>query len=297
MKQNLLIILFALCCATLYADDVIVLQNSTQIRGKIIEIKDDEIKFKQSDNPEGATYVTATSGVNKIIFDSGIVQYYNANSSQIQINNTTQNLTSNAIDNNAEKLPAQQGNKKWRFEPTNRRNIGFTIGWSTKQAKEESEKYSFLGEVDNKLTHGVRFGFIANPVLRYGIGLRTGLMFEFYSEKYIYLGEHLKSQDYVFSIPLQLSFQMEVAKNFSLLLYTGPVFDFELFERGYINGQWVKFKPIEDSKYDGFNFLWGIGGGIQYKFLRLDIGGEFGLVNKDYEKWSKPIYVGLSFLF
>lgn|GEM_PF-6476425 len=53
----------------------------------------------------------------------------------------------------------------------------------------------------------------------------------------------------------------------------------------------------EDSKWNGFNPLWGIGGGIQYKFIRLDIGGEFGLTIKDDEKWNKPIYLGLSFLF
>ena len=90
------------------------------------------------------------------------------------------------------------------------------------------------------------------------------------------------------------------------MIYTGPVFDFG----AYLALSTYDENPAtpanktsdnlysESSKYIGFNALWGIGAGVQWSHLRLNVGGEFGMVAKnEVGKWNKPVYITLTWLF
>ncbi len=91
------------------------------------------------------------------------------------------------------------------------------------------------------------------------------------------------------------------------MLYTGPVFDFGAYRNMGDDEDGNYYKPSNwgDDKYHGFNCLWGIGAGVQWDRLRLDLGGEFGMNNiygKDAEgdeklNWNKPFYVSLTCFF
>ncbi|MBQ9439795.1 MAG: outer membrane beta-barrel protein [Paludibacteraceae bacterium] len=200
----------------------------------------------------------------------------------------------------------------WRFEPTEKRDFGFTFAWITKQYKYDGNKYAFLTGKENKFSHGLRVGFVANPTFKYGLGFRTGLNVEYCYAKTTRIENDemwhneefdMYLHDFALSVPLQPSFRMEVAKDFQILIYTGPVFDFEVCQLTRIHGETLDdYYKDADDKWDGFNCLWGVGGGIQYKCVRVDAGTEFGLVKKkdmlgDTFKWNKPVYVALSFLF
>lgn len=308
--KKIFLTLLAMCTMLAYADDIIVMRNSEKINAKILEVSDTEIKYKKSNSLDGPTYTTRTSQINTIIYESGDVQVYNQPAAQPASSGV-------AYSENNDGQPVER-TKSWRFEPSEKRNFGLTMGWTTKQFKYkeggETEKGSIgqlLGGDEKNMTHGFSFGFLANPTFKYGLGVRTGLIFEYYHEKYT--GENPSNwnagdytahlHDFNFSIPAQLSFRMEVARDFSLLIYTGPVFDLGVYGFTKIEDEKsdnLYGKDVWSDKWEGFNCLWGIGGGLQYKFLRLDVGGEFGMMEKfgvDNLKLNKPIYINLAFMF
>ena len=85
------------------------------------------------------------------------------------------------------------------------------------------------------------------------------------------------------------------------MIYTGPIFDFGAFMAVSSGSESTINLYSQGDKYRGFNCLWGIGAGIQWDRLRLDVGGDFGMVNKDNEfdelTWNKPVYVTLTCFF
>ncbi len=299
--KKIVLALLAMCTMMASADDIIVMRNSEKINAKILEVSDIEIKYKKTNNLDGPTYSTKTSQINTIIYENGDVQVYNQPAAQPVRNETvySESLASQPVERN----------KSWRFEPSEKRDFGLTMGWTTKQFKSENTKGSFgqlLGGDEKNMTHGFNFGFLANPTFKYGIGLRTGFIFEYYHEKFEAEGDYSTFEanlhDFDFSVPLQLSFRMEVVRNFSLMIYTGPVFDFGVYAFEEAQGEKSENlygKDVMSDKWEGFNCLWGIGGGLQYKFLRLDVGGQFGMMKKfgvDI-KVNKPIYMNLAFMF
>lgn len=326
--KKLIFTLLVLWSVSVFADDIIVLRTSEKINAKIIEVSDDEVKYKKANALDGPTFVTKTSQINTIIYESGDVQLYNQPVAVQQPATVYQPAPSYQQPATVyqpapgyqqpatayQPAPGYQQpaehNKSWRFEPSEKHDFGFTFGYLTKNIKYDGDKYSFLLGQKDKMAHGFQAGFLANPTFKYGLGLRTGFLLEYVREKtddedilyYLYYSsyyiEEAEFHDIAFSIPMQLSFRMEVARNFSILAYTGPVFDFEVCAVNEVKTRYDG-EDKETSNYKGetFNCLWGIGAGIQYKAMRLDVGSQFGMVDKHEQKWNKPVYVALSFLF
>ncbi|MBQ9440067.1 MAG: hypothetical protein IJU35_05720 [Paludibacteraceae bacterium] len=99
-----------------------------------------------------------------------------------------------------------------------------------------------------------------------------------------------------------MTFRMEVAHKVSVLVNSGPVFDFGAWQRVNVAGE-KSDNLYKSGSYDGFNLLYGFGGGLQYSFLRIEVGAEFGLLSKHdpygskTAVWHKPVYAALSFMF
>lgn len=72
---------------------------------------------------------------------------------------------------------------------------------------------------------------------------------------------------------------MEVAHKVSVLVNSGPVFDFGAWQRVNVAGE-KSDNLYKSGSYDGFNLLYGFGGGLQYSFLLIEVGAEFGLLSK-----------------
>ena len=309
---------FLLCTFT-YAADIIVLTNNTRIEAKILEVSDTEIKYKKASNTDGPTFIQKTDQISVVIYDDGEVVSYAGNpkkASQAKETTTEQPASdnkNNAATNSTENTTAsstQPKEKALKFnpQPSDKYWFGLTFGYVSKTVKENGLSGSLLMGVQNKVSPAMRFGVTMNPTFKYGIGLQSGVFMEYAREVQSEGGGEYKqtAHDITFSLPLQLSYRYELIKNLSFMIYTGPVFDFG----AYLALSTYDENPAtpanktsdnlysESSKYIGFNALWGIGAGVQWSHLRLNVGGEFGMVAKnEVGKWNKPVYITLTWLF
>ena len=75
--------LFAICVSaimatlSLWAQDIIVTNDSQKIEAKILEVSKTEIKYKEKDNLDGPTFVLETKEIVSIIYSNGKVVLYN----------------------------------------------------------------------------------------------------------------------------------------------------------------------------------------------------------------------------
>ncbi len=68
-----------ICCinSISYCQDVLTKSDGTTINVKIMEINDDAIKYKKSDNPDGPTYSILLIDVDKVNYKNGSVDVFN----------------------------------------------------------------------------------------------------------------------------------------------------------------------------------------------------------------------------
>ena len=318
MKKFFSIILCLLSIFTIQADDVIVLRNSTRIDAKILEVSDTEIKYKKANNLNGPTFIQKVETISVIIYENGDVVSYadqasrpvQQASNQSQIPNTPQeSKVSNTSENQADEKKNSKKKLQFNPQPSDNYITGITIGYVSKTVSVSNGYQTlsgswFTGQV-GKVSPAMRVGLTVNPTFKFGIGLRTGLNMEYAFEAH---SSEALLHDITLSVPLQLSYRYELIPKLSFMLYTGPVFDFGAYMsfQEYTSSGWESSENLYGSGkngYFGFNALWGIGAGIQWDHLRLDVGGELGMVNKVNEemevagKWNKPVYVTLTWLF
>lgn len=313
------ILLFALLCISIVAtaaDDVIILKNSTRIDAHLEEISDTKVRYKKANYLDGPTYLVETNQISLIILSNGDVinyaNYQTSPTSQPASSETKKNNTP-LVNNNSSVQPEKQ---KKSFDPTpsDRRTIGLTIGYMAKGVRKKyngGREYNYFGF--KGVSSGFQLGLVVQPEFKYGIGIKTGMNFEIGHD--IYKGNvtnDLEVIDINMSFPLQLSYRMEVYKGLSLMVFTGPTFDFGLYASEKIGG--TRYKNSRNlyqytyemyHHYQGFNCLWGIGAAIQYKGLRFTINGDYGMFkrNKFCEQFEnlayvdKPIVLSIGYMF
>lgn len=102
MKNISRILVFSVIClfiaSSVYAQDIVVTMDAKSIKAKVLEINDQEIKYKDFENPDGPIYVMKKSEINMIVYQNGKVETFN------NIPNENQNYNQNS--NN----PAQTSN-------------------------------------------------------------------------------------------------------------------------------------------------------------------------------------------
>ena len=326
MKKYFSLILSLLCILTVQAADVIVLRNSTRIDAKILEVSDTEIKYKKANNLDGPTFTQKVEGISAIIYENGDVTSY-ADQAPVQAQSAPQNNSKASAASNAPADQPVQAQKEGKFklqfnpQPSDKYWCGLTVGYMSKNMQSSymrsKAQGSFIMGEENAVTPAMRVGLTMNPTFKYGIGLRTGIFMEYGREVLKDEAEtprgditDLVGHDITLSVPLQLSYRYEIIPKLSVMLYTGPIFDFGAFCTVTYNGDTYEKENIYaydfytgNSGYSGFNCLWGIGAGVQWDRLRLDIGGDFGMVNKYPSgegitlNWNKPVYVTLTCFF
>jgi len=311
MKKITYLLALVLLSAQTWAADIIVLKNSTRIDAKIIEVGEFEIKYKKANNLNGPTFVQKTDAIASIIYENGDVQSYAnqqsaAPAAAAPATAAPKQTAAAPASGNEQAASDNSGNGKYKLkfnpQPSDHYWFGLTAGYVSKNEKAsadgESETASFL--LGRKgTTPAMRVGMTMNPTFKYGLGIRTGLFLEYGRE--VYSGR--TAHDITLSVPAQISYRYEIIPKLSVMLYTGPIFDFGAYMG--IQGDdtnYYGYKTDGSGKgYSGFNCLWGIGAGIQWDRLRLDLGGDFGMVNKSGESyyklnWNKPFYITLTCL-
>ena len=319
MKKSILLLAIIILSLGAYAGDIIVLTNKTRIDAKILEISDTEVKYKKASNLNGPTFVQKTDQISIIIYENGEYTSFEHKEEAKEVPVEKKEEQKPIVTNTEETKPSESAKKesilKFNPQPSDHHIVGLSLGYVSKTIK-ASSKYGtvsgslLLGQV-GKVSPAMRVGLTVNPTFKYGIGLRTGLNMEYAREKYDNSGgEYVyTAHDITLSLPLQLSYRYELIPKLSFMFYTGPVFDFGAYlavnlydENPSTPLNSISENVYSDSPYIGFNALWGIGAGIQWSHLRLDIGGEFGMMEKegglnDDGKWNKPVYVTLTWMF
>lgn len=164
----------------------------------------------------------------------------------------------------------------FKFGPTDRRAWSLDFGYRSLNRTDGTHEKQELSN-GKKYIPGFRFGIGYNPTFKYGLGFKTGLNLDYAhcksssSSYYGYKKE--ENQDFVtIGLPLQVSYRYEVIRHLSLMLYTGPILNVDAY-RGTDT-------PDGDNC---FGMAWGIGAAVQWKRLRMNIGGDFGI----YHQWNR----------
>lgn len=81
--KKLTVLLMGLVIASLsFAQDIIVCKDSKRIDAKIIEVGQNEIKYKKFDFQDGPTFSINVNDISSIIYSNGDVAAFNSNNSQ-----------------------------------------------------------------------------------------------------------------------------------------------------------------------------------------------------------------------
>ncbi len=285
----------------LYENDILITTSGDTINCYIFAISDDEVKYKK----EGChvDFSKKKRNINRVLLSNG---------DSILYKNQT---------------PTQKEKIKFNKEPfdQNKYKLGFIVGYESQQcffypsyiySRSPDNVGKLVGLKNGKFSPTFKLGFIAHPEIRYGIGIKTGLNLNL-SHDGDYFAEALK---FSVDIPVQIAYRYQIVKDWSVFIYTGPIFEFGLYIGRGEHNVYSKSSPYYHSypypaedkiEYRGFNCMWSVGIGIQYKRYRLTVGGEFGLneitydgttkyydpTTKYYYKLNKPIQVSVAVLF
>lgn len=229
-------------------------------------------------------------------------------------------------------LPMQAGTPKGNIsfnpEPGDNRPFGISVGLVTKQITFDEETYPWMilnqlatGELTKKSSPSFRVGLSWSPEFRYGIGLQTGIYYELSTDSYSYndnsiteTSEKISIDEHNLSIPLRIQWRYEIIRDLSIFIYTGPSFDFSVAYNAKVSISMPDMNINEtekvnvyndDSDLNRFNMLWGVGAGVRWKFLQLNIGGDWGLTSifkstagdDIVAHLNKPFHISISYLF
>ena len=168
---------------------------------------------------------------------------------------------------------------------------------------------------DSKLIHGVQAGIRFEPYARFGLGLNTGLFYEFYYSKsrtmqvdgYNVYGELMEHALYM---PLHLCYRLRLG-DFQIFAFGGAGADF-----GVANSMKLKFDGSNEVGYEAsniyetedspdwkrFNASYEFGGGLRFKAVQATFTMSKGFLDMSSSgsykmRQNKPMMVTLGFMF
>ncbi|MCA0429398.1 MAG: hypothetical protein LCH32_02730 [Bacteroidetes bacterium] len=116
--KTYIFILICLFFNKLFAQDTLILNNSTNVIAKVLEINPDQIKYKRFDNIDGPLYILNKSSVKFIIYSNGLKEQIEPSSTQ-QVSTIQTQTTTNS--NNEVKPQSTNATEEYGTELTERR--------------------------------------------------------------------------------------------------------------------------------------------------------------------------------
>ena len=100
-----------LCVTVSWAQDVIVTTDAKKIEAKILEVSKSGIKYKESDNPDGPTFILSVDEISSVIYSNGKVVLYNeqAKSNKDTVPAKTQVVTEQATKEAGSRIYRDKG--------------------------------------------------------------------------------------------------------------------------------------------------------------------------------------------
>ncbi len=273
-----------------FADDVIICKDAKRIDAIIVEVSNVEVRYKKASNPTGPTFVIPVADITTIMYSDGEVWVNNAAAvapaatqtapATAQAQPTQEVAPATTLDSPvAQEVAPKKGGLKFNPTPVGKKRIfGLTVGYISKQIKYsyegETEKEPWIGLKEGTSSTALAVGFTLTPEFKYGIGIQTGLYYEWCSEE----SEGVRASEHALAVPVRLQYRYEIIPDLSIFLYTGPKFDFGLAFPITYDGEKMDVYKEEDAP-KRFRMLWGLGAGIQWKTLQLRLGGDWGMTN------------------
>jgi len=184
--------------------------------------------------------------------------------------------------------------------------------WICKNAG-SSKKYGFW--TDSEILNGGRIGLSYQPQFGKGLGISTGLFYEyFYSKSSDYYYSSMRNdfyKEHTISIPAHVQFRLHLKPRLSCFVYTGLSLDYGLsasvkaIEKGsnIIKSYYPNIYNIDEwGNEKRFNTSVDLGGGIRIGFVQFDAGLSRGLINQSSVsglkiKQNKNLILSMSFWF
>jgi len=76
MKKISLTFFFVIIALFCFAQDIIVTTDARRIEAKVLEVSESEVKYKETDNLEGPTFIISTNNISSIVYANGKVALY-----------------------------------------------------------------------------------------------------------------------------------------------------------------------------------------------------------------------------
>lgn len=203
------------------------------------------------------------------------------------------------------------------------RVMGFSLGYVQKKVDfyytDDSKETTDLAwnYKPNDFTNGLRLGLHFQPCFSWGLGLYTGLFFEYYyshtpssnkvttdTEDGLLADAYTSFSEKAISVPLHLYFRVPFSEDFALSLHGGINADY-LFGAIYKDkdGYWMTYTPSygTEFRYDHFNLEYAIGAGIQYEWALIEAIWFNGITKNEKfstpNNYSKALLTGFSISF
>lgn len=203
------------------------------------------------------------------------------------------------------------------------RVMGFSMGYVQKKVDfyytDDSKETTDLAwnYKPNDFTNGLRLGLHFQPCFSWGLGLYTGLFFEYYyshtpssnkvttdTEDGLLADAYTSFSEKAISVPLHLYFRVPFSEDFALSLHGGINADY-LFGAIYKDkdGYWMTYTPSygTEFRYDHFNLEYAIGAGIQYEWALIEAIWFNGITKNEKfstpNNYSKALLTGFSISF
>ena len=78
MKKIVSLVFAAFVAVGAFAQDLIITRDGQRIEAKVIEVSSAEVKYKEFNNQDGATFILRADEINSVVFENGSVKVFNA---------------------------------------------------------------------------------------------------------------------------------------------------------------------------------------------------------------------------
>ena len=170
MKKVFIFTIVLFILSSLKAQDIILKNDGSEIKSKVIEVTLNEVKYKRFDNIDGPTYTLIKTDIFKINYQNGTSEVYNQ---EIKTNNAKIYFIRDTGFNGSatgfktfidDKFACRLNNKKYSIHEVNPGKHYVSVQFSGKKSKESAEKLEINTESGKIYYIQIMFktGFFAN---------------------------------------------------------------------------------------------------------------------------------------
>ncbi len=158
------------------------------------------------------------------------------------------------------------------------------------------QPYQFGNGYRTTYFHGGKLGALVDVNFKYNLSLQTGLTYSLAyginQQNYPYLGEYVRysTQLHQLDVPVRAVYKLQLPKQFALFAFAGPTFQIGLYAPEKADSHLSDITTSTTGIVSGttnvyaervlpFNFMLGVGGGVEWTDYRLQAGYDFGMHN------------------